>query len=141
MFSVFQKLFGSKPKEEMPIIIEDSAPKKDIEGAKRKVYDQIWGVLEEEGVYLSRSGYDLYPRIKKSLRKINEVIDNSKESLVANESELARLKEKILDHKEERKLSMLTYDVSELIGRSKYEDPSVLSHKAIIQILRWYDLS
>ena len=141
MFSVFQKLFGSKPKEEMPIIIEEPAPKKDIEGAKRKIYDQIWSILEEEGTYLSHSGYDLYPRIKKSLRKINEVIDNSKESLVSNESELAILKEKILDYKEERRLSMLTYDVSELIGRNKYEDPSILSHKAIIQILRWYDPS
>lgn len=141
MLGAFKRLFGSKPKEEPLIDVIEPAPKKDVGGAKRKVYDQIWGILEEEGVYLSHSGYDLYPRLKKSLRRINEAIDSSKESLVVNDSELARLKEKVLDYKEERRLSMLTYDVSELIGRSKYEDPSLLSHKAVIQILSWYDLS
>lgn len=142
MFSIFQKLLGLKSREELipPFILEKPVMRKSAEEVRKEVYARVAGVLYEDAVFSSHSGYDAYPRLKKSLQKVNEIIDNNKESLVVNDSELRMLKEKISNYREEHALSMVTYDVCKLMIKYKYEDISVLNDIAIGRILYWYGL-
>ncbi|MBI2507922.1 hypothetical protein HYV89_03135 [Candidatus Woesearchaeota archaeon] len=143
MFNIFKKLLGSKQEEEelIPVRIEQPVIKKSIEEVRKDVYDQIANVLYEDSVFSSHSGYDTYPRLKRSLEKINKIIDGNKESLIRHDSELRILKEKVSDYKEERSLSMVTYDICDLIRRYKHQDPSTIIDAAVGRILYWYGLS
>ena len=139
MFNL-KKLFGFEPMEEdMPMRIEPQLPKKDVEGAKREVYHQIGGILDENRIDTRYPEDQVYPRLKKSLQRINEAIEANKENLVSNERELKALKEKVLEYKDERNLTFMTYDICKLISRNRYEDPSILSNMTIRRIMNyWY---
>ena len=141
MFSMFQKLLGLKSREEVmpPFILEKPVVKKSVGETKRGVYEQIAGLLYGDGIFSSYSGYDTYPRLKKSLQRINEAIEANKENLVSNERELKALKEKVLEYKDERNLTFMTYDICKLISINRYEDPSILSNMTIRRIMNyWY---
>ena len=141
MFNIFKKLLGLEPEPEFSQMeVEKPVQKKDISEIRREFYYQIGNILEENLVYSSHSEDVVYTRLKKSLQRINEITDTSKESLVVDKRELKALGEKILGYKAERSLSMVTYDVCGLINKGKYEHPSALRDRVIRRILDWYGL-
>lgn len=140
MFSIFKKLFGSKPEEEFtPMEIEEPVPKKSIREIKNGIYNQIAQVLEGNAVYSSPSRDVTYSKLKKSLQKINDIINSNKEYLAEN-GRLRALGERILSYRDDRSLSVVTYDVCKIIIGGRFEHPSILRDKTIRRILEWYDL-
>lgn len=142
MVNIFKKLFGQREEEiELPPIrIEKPVIKKNSEEIRREVYGKIADILYEEGVFSSHSGYDTYPRLKRSLQRINSVMDIEKEAMAPNERDLRELKEKILNYKEDKNVSMVSHDVCRLIIKQRHVEPSILNELAIGRILSWYGL-
>jgi|SRR3989344_690110 len=140
MFNFLKELFGSKSEEEFtPVIVEKLVPRRDINQVRREFYNKIGYVLEEHAVYSSRSKDETYSKLKKSLRRINEMIDNNKEFL-ADKRELKALGERILSYRDDRSLSMVTYDICRIISNGRYGELSTVIDKTIKRILYWYGL-
>ncbi len=140
MFNFLKGLFGSKNEEEFtPFVVEKLIPRRDITQVRSEFYSQIGYVLEEYRVYSSRSRDETYSKLKKSLQRINEMVDNNKESL-ADKRELKALGERILSYKDDRSLSMVTYDICRIISSGRYDDVSTVMDRTIKRILYWYGL-
>lgn len=140
MFSIFKKLFGLKPEEEFtPMEIEEPVRKKSLSEIKNEIYNQIAQVLDRYAVYSSPSRDQTYSKLKKSLQEINEIINNNKGYLAEN-GRLRALGERILSYKDDRSLSVVTYDTCRIIIGGRFEHPSILKDKTIRRILEWYDL-
>ena len=140
MFNFLKGLFSSKSEEEFtPVIVERLIPTKDIWQIRSEFYGQIEQVLEEYAVYSSRSKDETYTRLKRSMQKINELIDKNKDSL-ADKREINALNERISSYKDDRSLSMVTYDICRVISGSKYDAFSVVMDSTVKRIMYWYGL-
>lgn len=140
MFSL-KRLLGFESKEPLiEIKIEPKLPKKDIEVAKREIYGQIGIILDENRIYASYPEDQVYPRLKKSLMRVSELIDENKERITINKREMEILEKRISDCRKERNLSADTYILLKFIYENKYEHPSILSNRIINRILGLYDL-
>lgn len=140
MFS-FRKLLGFEKEEPLPEIrMEPVLPKKDAEGAKRGLYSQIGWILEEHRIDTKYPEDQVYPRLKKSLMIINELIGANKEGITFSKREQEILEKRISECKEERNLSADTYDLLKFIYENRHEHPSILGRRIISRILWLYDL-
>ena len=140
MFNFLKGLFSSKSEEEFtPVIVERLIPTKDIWQIRSEFYGQIAQVLEEYAVYSSRSKDETYTRLKRSMQKINELIDKNKDSL-ADKREINALNERISSYKDDRSLSMVTYDICRVISGGRYDTSSVVMDSTVKRIMYWYGL-
>ena len=140
MFNFLKGLFGSKNEEEFtPIVVERVIPKKDICQIRSEFYGRIGQVLEEYAVYSSRSKDETYTRLKRSLQRINDLIDKNKDSL-ADKREINALNQRIASYKDERSLSMVTYDICRIISSGRYDETSIVIDRTIKRIMYWYGL-
>lgn len=140
MFS-FKKLLGFESREPLPEIrIEPVIPKKNIEGAKREIYNQIGGILEENRINTKYPEDQVYPRLKKSLMMVGEIIDANKEMVTLSKREQEILERRISECKKERNLSADAYDILKFIYENRHEHPSILSRRIASRILWLYDM-
>jgi hypothetical protein len=134
-------LLGFESREPLPEIrIEPVIPKKNIEGAKREIYNQIGEILEENRINTKYSEDQVYPRLKKSLMMIGEIIDANKEMVTLGKREQEILERRISECKEERNLSADAYDILKFIYENRHEHPSILSRRIASRILWLYDM-
>jgi len=124
----------------MPMRIEPQLPKKDVEGAKREVYHQIGGILDENRIDTRYPEDQVYPRLKKSLMLVNEIIDANKENVTLSKREQEVLERRISECKKEHNLTSDAYDLLKFIYEKRHEHPSILGRKIISRILWLYDL-
>ncbi len=140
MFSL-KRLLGFESKEPLPEIkIEAPSPKKDIEKAKREIYNQIGIILDENRIYASYPEDQVYPRLKRSLMMISGIIDKNKERITISKRELEILEKRISDCRKERNLSADTYILLKFIYENKYGHPSILNRRIASRILWLYDM-
>ena len=141
MFSL-KRLLGFEAKEEplQEIRMEPVIPKKNIEGAKREIYNQIGEILEENRINTKYPEDQVYPRLKKSLMMVGEIIDANKEIVTLSKREQEILERRISECKKERNLSADAYDILKFIYENRHEHPSILSRRIASRILWLYDM-
>ena len=140
MFSL-KKLLGFESREPLPEIrVEPVLPKKDIERAKRELYNQIGEILEENRIDTKYPEDQVYPRLKKSLMVVGELIDTNREMITLGKREQEMLERRISECKKERNLSADAYDLLKFIYENRHDHPSILSRRIISRILWLYDL-